>query len=203
MPKEVVDRFIVHLREIAEYKGPMVVRLTGTWSETPNFFYNRSSGPTLHYHKIMKQQLQNLSPPVEAQLMCLYGNAGYMKCRSVAIARAIAKRMLEDDPPAILWKLGFLSPSLLHKELDSAGGDNAKVITLRDAERWRDSDPDWRQHAMVGEELVDMLRHSAASIPRFLARSVRDSMTDSVADRLRKDLSDDPAFACFAEWLLH
>lgn len=201
--KEAEDRFIHHLGEMAEYNGPVVVRLTGTWSETANYFYKRKDGPALHYHKIVKEQLQNVPPAVEAQLMCLFGSAGAEASSSVSIARAIAKRMLEDDQQGILRKHGFLSPRPLLGEPEPAGNGSAVVITMKDAERWRDADPDWREHAMQGEELVDVLQHSAASIPRFLVRGTRQGVTDMVADRLRRDLRDDPAFAHFAKWLLH
>lgn len=55
---------------------------------------------------------------------------------------------------------------------------------------------------MEGEQLVEILRHSAANIPRFLVRSIDDSVSDMIGDRLRNDLSSDPAFAHFAGWLL-
>lgn len=49
--EKVVGRFLVHLLTMAEFDIPVAVRLTGTWSETPSFLYNRENKQTLHFHK--------------------------------------------------------------------------------------------------------------------------------------------------------
>lgn len=72
----VADRTIEYLRVMSESPTNIVLRLTGTWSETPTFVYNRPSKICLNHQKVVPTRLVNGLPLVETQLMCLYGNTG-------------------------------------------------------------------------------------------------------------------------------
>lgn len=60
------DRLMAHLKSLTESVSPVVVRLTGTWSDTPTFVYNRGSKRSLNHQKMSSQRLLNAMPRVEA-----------------------------------------------------------------------------------------------------------------------------------------
>ena len=51
--EHLADRLIGNLKSLTESVSPVVVRLTGTWSDTPTFVYNRGPKTSLDHHKVI------------------------------------------------------------------------------------------------------------------------------------------------------
>ena len=192
-------RFTSELARIIDGVAPTAMRLTGSLAEAPHYLFRR--GRLLREYKMGTEHLHSLSVSAEALLFCLISNGTDKPWLAAALAKAIAKRMLEDDRLVLLRKHGFLSPvPLVEVDGEPAG---PILITMKDAEQWREHDPDWKNGALRGEELAEILVQSTGGVPRFLARSVDEIMSDTLGDRLTWDLDNNPTFARFIRWLMH
>lgn len=52
--EEARERFILHLRAMAEHKGSTIARFTGIWTDVTGLLSGKSAGPLSHYRKLPK-----------------------------------------------------------------------------------------------------------------------------------------------------